>query len=158
MTINKPKSVFKASDGSEHKTEEAATRHNAFLGAAEVFNSAARTLQRQLAENAKTADDEWFEFGYRDYWYVTETYGVFPRLVRVTVYQHSAMIDFDRYDDTPKLVVRFQEEGRDRPAYTIPVHRLYAKKGNALIAHIAACEKYLEETRLDVERVKKGER
>lgn len=153
--MKEPKPVYRASDGSDHPTVEAATRRNNLIEKIRTFEHAAHSLQRAVAENAKTADGEWFQFGYCDYWYITDRYGQMPRCVKVNVYQWSAKIEMERHDENAMLVVRFQDVDN---SYTIPVSRLYAHELDAKLAHIAACEKYLKEVVEEVERIKTGKR
>ena len=88
-----PTVVFKADDGSDHATAEEAKRRNELLEAKREFDAACKKLQRRLSEAVKTADGEWFEFGYKEYWHVVRFLGQVPRLERLLVYHYSANIE-----------------------------------------------------------------
>lgn len=135
------KAIFKANDGSEHKTAAAAERHDKLLAAGQKLNEAARAYERAIAGTVQTADGQPFDFERRgDYWCVRDAWGQPPSVFEIHIYPHNTNVDFDGHEARP--VVRFYQNSQ---YVTFPINELYSTKAAAELARDKLTEKRLQE-------------
>lgn len=142
--------VFKARDGSEHKSEAAAKRHNKLLDAKDAFREAAEVVKKCLGGTAVTADGHPFDMqrsGF--YWLVRKSWVGLPALSQVWIWPHNCDID----EENGHLIYRSYESER-REYVTYRISDLYVSEKAAREALITACEKRIAEFQEEVAAIK----
>jgi hypothetical protein len=148
MAVEQIPASFRASDGSKFATEKEAKRHDERITAARDFEQARRTLAKAIAKSQKTADGELFDFGWRDYWFVTQTYKHMPTLFSV---QFNGWYDMKFQFDGERCRIADDSQRSDRISY-YDIGDLYKHKKNAVAAlkqkqaeYIAQCQEELDQ-------------
>lgn len=138
------KPVYKADDGSEHKSKKLAEARNNLVSAKRAFEDACKSLNRCMAEEATTADGEPFQFGgFNRYWIIRGGFHGMPSLARVGFWPWHCYVEADRYDG-PAIRIR-EFTNHDNKNWACKFSELYANKANAIAALKAAIAKRLEE-------------
>lgn len=150
----KSKTVYKASDGSEHATEDAADRRSVLVEAQRQFESAAKAVSRSLGATAMTADGEPFEMGgWASYWYVSPGWGGMPQLLQKRCYSFDAEVRLDHREEC--LILRCLEgEGSRREYRDYEINTLYKSEQKAREALVKACDEWLAEQTAQIAEIK----
>lgn len=154
MSKQKVKPVFQSADNKTHETAEAAEKWNAILAACQQLHDAGRVATRLLAESARTADGEPFDFSHsRTYYRIAQYSEGLPRMVEVWVWPHHVEIDVDR--DTARLVIREWDPSR-QCKFELVISELYAHKKNAINASIVMAEEQMKAFSARLGRMRAG--
>lgn len=151
---NGAKQIFKASDGSEHATKQAAQQRSEIVSAVRDFEAAGRKVVQLLGAAARTADGHEFVMGrLSDYWHVAWQHSGAPRLIRVSCWAHHCAVEFSNYQD-PELSVRIFDDERRRDYVTYRVSELYWDEHAAREFHLKESLRYLDEVTAAIARLK----
>jgi len=130
---------FKASDGTEFKTEADAQRHEAVVIALQKFDEARQQLAFATIKTHKTADGIPFDFdSHRDYYFI-QRYQGWPEIRKVGLwgwYNQKFCLDGERL----KVI-----EGDGQNARTFDVAELYRSEKAAVAVLTEERKKYIEE-------------
>lgn len=152
-TIKGP--IYKAADGSEHETAEAAEKHDALCGAIESFKIAARAVMTAIGAGGLTADGQPFDMEKsRTYYTVIRRYGSPPHLHEVHIWPYYADVELD-HGDGPTIVLREGVLSRDKPQM-FAINKLYLGRAAAQAAHIEACKVWLAEMQTEIAGIVKA--
>jgi hypothetical protein len=152
MSVKQQPRKWAAEDSKEFDTEAEAEAHNELYVARQAFLDAQKAYGRLLAERQKTADGFKFEWSMlRDYYFIREWHHQLPSMGQVSFYVHDT--DVSERDDCLELIYHGGDPGnRDRHHYRID--QLYAREVNAKKALLVAQERFIEECRVDAERLR----
>lgn len=133
---------WKATDGREFDSEDAAAKHETFIECQRNYEDARRTFARVVWETQKTADGQPFDVSMRSYWYVWEPFNAMPELRTVAFYVWH--LGFDD-DDHGRVLSPREENGRQAEGYvSYRISELYHYETNARKALLEAAKKQLE--------------
>lgn len=135
---------WKTMDGREFSSEKDAQKHQAVLGAQEVYRDAVRMLGKVLAESMTTADGCAFDWSNWNYYYITPGYWSLPGISVVKFYVWN--VDFEERDGTLVIV---DHEGKDGPR-RYAINDLYADRTAANRALVTRREAWLAEKTAEV--------
>jgi hypothetical protein len=147
----KAKTSWTTDDGREFDSEAEATAHAEFAAAKGAYDKAKHAYGRLLAGRQKTADGKPFELTMRDYWFVRERHNGLPTLRRVSFYVWNVTVD--ERDDCVAVIDNAGADGGPRFA-EYRIDQLYARESEAKKALLAAQLRFLDQARLDVERLR----
>lgn len=128
---------WSCSDGSEHKTEDLAKKHEAMLDALRAYDSARNHLAALTVESYKTKDGQPFKMGsVNDYFFVVDYFGI-PVVRKVSFWGWYNQKFYLQRDGRLDLIetVGVDQNGSDR-CKSFDVSDLYAseKAANAEVA------------------------
>lgn len=151
------KQIYKANDGSEHPTKEAAQRREALRKAANKLEEAVREVVTCLAASAMTADGHYFNTQQSENYYrIRESFTGMPRLERIDLWPHNLSVDFDRADNG--LIVREYryDDKRGGQYVDYKVCELYVDAKKAKAALVKACHERLAEFQKELSEAEKS--
>jgi hypothetical protein len=152
MAVSETPVTYRTSDGREFDQKADAERHDALVEARRAYQDAREVFGRLLSAAQLTADGERFDYTrWREYYWITPGWNGRPELEAVS-FGYGTTFGFDYHSDRPEITV--QRGGATRDTRTYQVSELYSSQAKAEAALLVAAEKWLEEQKAAIERLR----
>lgn len=136
----KPTAVYKADDGSEHKTPEDAQARNVIVTAAKNLEAAVKAVDLAMRDAAKTKDGVRIgDLKGHSLWAMKPFFSEWPQVEEIWFRHAGITVDLQR--DCVQLT-RYKSSGQHE---VWDINDLYSSEEAAIAAQVEACEQKIEE-------------